>query len=194
MLLIDLLRYTTYSLNCLHAKRATITKKIQIIPIESMNSILIFLSFFFFTCRNVLPSSRNKRNGISKSMVFRSSAHPVVVRYCDPDTAHIGCLIPAINQTCNLFICRKYIYFIIMFKLKAQFEKLIGIGAACTLYWRLNASINKWKLMLLAYYIHLLYNCVHLLQSSYRSINVLCACALVFMHCNAKKWLKSRQR
>lgn len=45
-----------------------------------------------FTCRNVRPSSRNKRKGTSVSMGFLSSDQPVWVRYCAPDTAHIGVL------------------------------------------------------------------------------------------------------
>lgn len=47
-----------------------------------------------FTCKNVLPSSRNKRNGTSKSTELRNSDHLLADRYCDPDTAHIGALIP----------------------------------------------------------------------------------------------------
>lgn len=50
-----------------------------------------------FTCKNVRPSSRNSRNGTSVSIGFRSSLHPVVVRYCDPDTAHIGAFTPEIK-------------------------------------------------------------------------------------------------
>ena len=45
-----------------------------------------------FTCRNVRPSSRNKRKGTSVSIGFLSSDQPVWVRYCAPDTAHIGVL------------------------------------------------------------------------------------------------------
>lgn len=50
------------------------------------------------TCKKVLPSSRNKRNGTSKSIELRNSVHPLVVRYCAPDTAHIGALIPATHE------------------------------------------------------------------------------------------------
>lgn len=54
-----------------------------------------------FTWRNVLPSSRNKRNGTSKSIELRNSTHPLGVKYCDPDTAHIGALIPINRNKCD---------------------------------------------------------------------------------------------
>lgn len=60
---------------------------------------------FCFTCKNVLPSSRNKRNGTSKSIALRNSVHPLVARYCAPDTAHIGALMPAnSNQTKHIHL------------------------------------------------------------------------------------------
>lgn len=45
---------------------------------------------FQFTRKNVLPSSRNSRNGTSESIGFRSSVQPTVVKYWAPDTAQTG--------------------------------------------------------------------------------------------------------
>lgn len=69
----------------------------SIVKINRMLSVMKEFCFIF-TCKNVLPSSRNKRNGTSKSIAFRNSVHPLAARYCAPDTAHIGALIPAIQN------------------------------------------------------------------------------------------------
>lgn len=58
-----------------------------------------------FTCKKVLPSSRNSRNGTSASMGFLKSFHPVVVKYCAPDIAHMGVLAPAIKKGEPINVC-----------------------------------------------------------------------------------------
>lgn len=104
-----------------------------------------FFLIFLFTCKNVLPSSRNKRNGTSKSIALRNSVHPLVVRYCAPDTAHIGALIPITHQTiqrCNCkpnretFYLQTFIFCFLLFwsATNKQSPLCCGSTSRCTMF------------------------------------------------------------
>lgn len=120
-------------------------------------------SSLLLTWRKVLPSSRNKRNGMSKSAVFRSSVHPVVVRYCDPDTAHIGCLIP-------VWIGRNKLINALNWKalnLKNWFE----LDGMCTVLRVEENDVYQWNKRKCRSHLTLHYYTIGIKQPSYRSFN-----------------------